>query len=635
MAQPTGRPRGRPPGSKNKSTLERERKEKEKVLNESRDEIVNEVVKKVEKMVDNKMDVTTPPRGDRGIVLGGFAGTYQKVAQKGQFSLLKSEQFGDRAYMVLLKGKKVVAKDIATMNDARVVKAIGRAHRKADASRISKNTPGEMEDKFNEAAHLLIDIADWCESQGLYVTVDKVRTLVNRIDSAFEVFYDEVMARMPSEDEFEKSKKSTVRKSSKLISKGTSARDEEEYRTIQEVHEGLKRLNDKLYNQDLDIIQTLISLKDKWESGFGDVTIPRLLDSADDKWTEFHETVFRALIEAERFKEGQYTWSPTTMDGNEEGTFTRKSHVKKDTYGDNLSPEDEVRARTINSLARSISNSVNEMKRNLYYIANGFENVSGFDEMKGLARQFGDVEVIQAIDEYQRALVEYANAIKDIRIRTPDADDFIMSFEDLIYDKITEFIRGNYVTPRANDIDETPVDADYDLSQYEIKSKKGSQSKAPVKDDRGSIGIDIEKMIRTKKESKEKPETDLDEPIEAPDEPPVTQGEKPETNPDEPIEAPSEPAVSDKGKDDDISSLESSAGPTVIANGNEGSELDIDIDLDDDEDLEKMMARKERMQSQAEPPGRTQPFSNNYRTVQMGAGKFNPMDMPKGRNVKP
>lgn len=455
MAQPTGRPRGRPPGSKNKSTLERERKEKEKVLNESRDEIVNEVVKKVEKMVDNKMDVTTPPKGDRGIVLGGFAGTYQKVAQKGQFSLLKSEQFGDRAYMVLLKGKKVVAKDIATMNDARVVKAIGRVHRRVEA--------------------------------------------------------------------------------------------------------GIGR-------------------------GAGKV---------------------------------------------------RKSEVKKDTYGDNLSPEDEVRVRTIKSLARSISNSVNEMRRNLYYIANGFENVSGFDEMKGLARQFGDVEVIQAIDEYQNALVEYANAIKDIRIRTPDADDFIMSFEDLIYDRITEFIRGNYVTPRAEDIDEKPVDADYDLSQYEIKSKKGSQSKAPVKDDRGSIGIDIEKMIRTKKESKEKPETDLDEPIEAPDEPPVTQGEKPETDPDEPIETPSEPAVSDKGKDDDISSLESSAGPTVIANGNGGSELDIDIDLDDDEDLEKMMARKERMQSQAEPPGRTQPFSNNYRTVQMGAGKFNPMDMPKGKNVKP
>ena len=521
MAQPTGRPRGRPPGSKNKSTLERERKEKEKVLNESRDEIVNEVVKKVEKMVDNKMDVTTPPKGDRGIVLGGFAGTYQKVAQKGQFSLLKSEQFGDRAYMVLLKGKKVVAKDIATMNDARVVKAIGRAHRKADANRISKNNPGEMEDKFNEAAHLLIDIADWCESQGLYVTVDKVRTLVNRIDSAFEVFYDEVTAHMPSED---------------------------------------------------------------------------------DDW------------------------------GTEKA---RKSKIKKDTYGDNLSPEDEVRVRTINSLARSISNSVNDMRRNLFYIADGFERVSGFADMKGLARQFGDVEVIQAIDEYQRALVEYANAIKDIRIRTPDADDFIMSFEDLIYNKITEFIRGNYVTPRANDIDETPVDADYDLSQYEIKSKKGSQSKAPVKDDRGSIGIDIEKMIRARKESKEKPETDPDEPIEAPDEPPVTQGEKPETDPDEPIEAPDEPAVSDKGKDDDISSLESSAGPTVIANGNDGSELDIDIDLDDDEDLEKMMARKERMQSQAEPPGRTQPFSNNYRTIQMGEGKFNPMDMPKGRNVKP
>ena len=525
MAQPTGRPRGRPPGSKNKSTLERERKEKEKVLNESRDEIVNEVVKKVEKMVDNKMDVTTPPKGDRGIVLGGFAGTYQKVAQKGQFSLLKSEQFGDRAYMVLLKGKKVVAKDIATMNDARVVKAIGRAHRRVEAGigrgagKVSKG--GVVED-------IVMDLS--------------------------------------------------------LIT--------------EEIDNQISRIKD--ISGDVDIMNV-------WD----------MLESAN-----------RLILNASNELES------LGIEKSKKGKV-RKSEIKKDTYGDNLSPEDEVRARTINSLARSISNSVNEMRRNLYYIANGFENVSGFDEMKGLARQFGDVGVIQAIDEYQHALVEYANAIKDIRIRTPDVDDFIMSFEDLIYDRITEFIRGNYVTPRAEDIDEKPVDADYDLSQYEIKSKKGSQSKVPVKDDRGSIGIDIEKMIRTKKESKEKPETDLDEPIEAPDEPPVTQGEKPETNPDEPIETPSEPAVSDKGKDDDISSLESSAGPTVIANGNDGSELDIDIDLDDDEDLEKMMARKERMQSQAEPPGRTQPFSNNYRTVQMGAGKFNPMDMPKGRNVKP
>lgn len=520
MAQPTGRPRGRPPGSKNKSTLERERKEKEKVLNESRDEIVNEVVKKVEKMVDNKMDVTTPPRGDRGIVLGGFAGTYQKVAQKGQFSLLKSEQFGDRAYMVLLKGKKVVAKDIATMNDARVVKAIGRPHRKADASRISKNTPGEMEDKFNEAAHLLIDIADWCESQGLYVTVDKVRTLVNRIDSAFEVFYDEVTVHMSSED---------------------------------------------------------------------------------DDW------------------------------GTEKA---RKSKIKKDTYGDNLSPEDEVRVRGMISQIRAIEEYVDRAYRAINTEAYGLESVPGFQQMFAMAEGFGDVDITNAIWDYKKSIEEYAKAIRAQNIPQTDGR-WPSKFSDELEWRLREFISGKYAYPSADTSEDPIQDADYDLSQYEMKSKKGSQSKAPVKDDRGSIGIDIEKMIRTKKESKEKPETDLDEPIEAPDEPPVTQGEKPDTNPDEPIEAPSESAVSDKGKDDDISSLESSAGPTVIANGNDGSELDIDIDLDDDEDLEKMMARKEKMQSQAEPPGRTQPFSNNYRTVQMGAGKFNTMDMPKGRNVKP
>ena len=246
-------------------------------------------------------------------------------------------------------------------------------------------------------------------------------------------------------------------------------------------------------------------------------------------------------------------------------------------------------------------------------------------------REFGDVGLenelranIENIEQIRKGILSFCEKKHDV---VHDIDMFKIHIE--------QFIDGLHTFSPTRLQDDPIEDADYDLSQYEIKSKKGSQSKAPAKDDRGSIGIDIEKMIRAKKESKEKPCGCPDEPIEAPDEPPVTQGEKPETNPDEPIEAPSEPAVSDKGKDDDISSLESSAGPTVIANGNDGSELDIDIDLDDDEDLEKMMARKERMQSQAEPPGRTQPFANNYRTIQMGAGKFNPMDMPKGRNVKP
>lgn len=635
MAQPTGRPRGRPPGSKNRSTLERERKEKEKMLSESKDEIVNEVVKKVEKMVDNKMDVTTPPKGDKGIVLGGFAGTYQKVAQKGQFSLLKSEQFGDRAYMVLLKGKKVVAKDIATMNDARVVKAIGRAHKK---DRISKANAGEIKDKFDEAYNLLIEIADWCESERMFHTVEAVRSIMNSVDDASDTFYEEVNTYSDDWADwamFSKSKKGKVRKSSKLVSKGTSARDEEEYRAIQEVYDGLKRLNDKLYNQDLEIIQTLLSLKNKWESGFGDVTIPHLLDSADDKWTEFCETVFRAVIEAERFKEGQYTWSPTTMDGNEEGTFTRKSDVKKYGYGDYLSTEDAVALERMNAklgvISKELYSTFGNIENATYSLSGRIGGTNGLWDVLDEIREFGDV----GLENELRTNIENIEQIKKGILSICEKKHDVIHDIDMFKIHVGQFIDGLHTFSPTELRDDPIEDADYDLSQYEIKAKKGSQPKAPVKDDRGSIGIDIETMIRTRKESKEKPETDLDEPIEAPDEPPVTQGEKPETNPDEPIEAPSEPAVSDNGKDDDISSLESSAGPTVIANSNDGSELDIDIDLDDDEDLEKMMARKERMQSQTELPGRTQPFSNNYRTIQMGAGKFNPMDMPKGRNVKP
>ena len=622
MAQPTGRPRGRPPGSKNKSTLERERKEKEKVLNESRDEIVNEVVKKVEKMVDNKMDVTTPPKGDRGIVLGGFAGTYQKVAQKGQFSLLKSEQFGDRAYMVLLKGKKVVAKDIATMNDARVVKAIGRAHkvRKGGVVEDIVMDLSLITEEIDNQISRIKDISGDADIMNVWDMLESANRLILNASNELESLG------------IEKSKKSNVRKSSKPVAKDTSARDVPEYTAVKSVYEGIEELMDDVRRTRVpEVLDRLIS---KWAIYFGDISVPGFLDSARGKYDEMYEQLANARQEAYRFYEGQMAWSPTT---GEEGNWvnkSRKSHVKKDTYGDNLSPEDEVRVRGMISQIRAIEDYVDRAYRAINTEAYGLESVPGFQQMFQMAEGFGDVEITNAIWDYKKSIEEYAKAIRAQNIPKTDGR-WPQKFSDELEWRLREFISGKYVTPYADTHDDPIEDADYDISQYEIKSKKGSQSKAPVKDDRGSIGIDIEKMIRARKESKEKPETDVDEPIEAPDEPPVTQGEKPETNPDEPIEAPSEPAVSDKGKDDDISSLESSAGPTVIANGNDGSELDIDIDLDDDEDLEKMMARKERMQSQAEPPGRTQPFANNYRTVQMGAGKFNPMDMPKGRNVKP
>lgn len=593
MAQPTGRPRGRPPGSKNRSTLERERKEKEKMLSESKDEIVNEVVKKVEKMVDSKMDVTTPPKGDKGIVLGGFAGTYQKVAQKGQFSLLKSEQFGDRAYMVLLKGKKVVAKDIATMNDARVVKAIGRAHRRAnEADRISKNSPGEMEDKFNEATNLMVDIEDWCEDYGLNVTAKMVRDSVDRFDEAFYKFNEECLEKLDW-SQFAKSKKNKAHGKADVGSNRVSKGE-----VVNDIIMDLSLITEEIDNQ-------ISRIKDI--SGDADiVNVWEMLDSAS-------RLILNACNELEDL-------------GIEK---SKKSKVKKDNPEDYLSRDDYARVRSMQDQIEIIEGEVYNKIETIRSMAYTLGDIPGLRNLTNNAYLFKDVDIQSKLESAVTAIRDYGNAIYSVNNPARSA------FSDL-KKAVNEFVWGqDDGRDWTMDVDVPIEDADYDLSQYEIKSKKGSQSKAPVKDDRGSIGIDIETMIRTRKESKEKPETDLDEPIEAPDEPPVTQGEKPETDPDEPIETPSEPAVSDNGKDDDISSLESSAGPTVIANSNDGPELDIDIDLDDDEDLEKMMARKERMQSQAEPPGRTQPFANNYRTIQMGAGKFNPMDMPKGRNVKP
>lgn len=106
------RPRGRPPGSKNKSTLEKERLERERMISETKDEIVEQVVKT---MKDEGYRVVK----DRGIRLKNHRGTFRVVKRQGEYVMLESEQYGNRAYNVILKGDRIVADKVDGMTDPR------------------------------------------------------------------------------------------------------------------------------------------------------------------------------------------------------------------------------------------------------------------------------------------------------------------------------------------------------------------------------------------------------------------------------------------------------------------------------------------------------------------------------------
>lgn len=106
------RPRGRPPGSKNKSTLEKERLERERMISETKDEIVEQVVKT---MKDEGYRVVK----DRGIRLKNHRGTFRVVKRQGEYVMLESEQYGNRAYNVILKGDRIVADKVDGIADPR------------------------------------------------------------------------------------------------------------------------------------------------------------------------------------------------------------------------------------------------------------------------------------------------------------------------------------------------------------------------------------------------------------------------------------------------------------------------------------------------------------------------------------
>ena len=471
--------RGRPPGSKNKSTLERERKEREKLLQDSKQEIVQEVIKMVKEEMKSERGVK-----DRKIVLKGHAGTFCTVARKGEYALLKSEQYGDRAYMVMLKGNRIVAKDIAGMGDARVAKVFGQPHMKSKADVRKTETPSEIFGKLEEARKNLMEVCAWCEASG----------------------------------------------------------------------------QQELSMESLAISNQIVELKE------------RIFDLS--------------AVDLKRAGKGD---------------------VKKFGYQDSLSDAEGLALQSMRTWARDLRNNggaFEDVDRILY------RYIEDARKLGEASQHFDDVELAGYCENAIKVAVELQ---KDVKRRCDQAYDEMYDTCDKIMTTVSDFINGipDWNVPHPLNYKDVPVDADYDINDYALKSKKGRRTTR--KDDKGGAIT-----------------SGPDEPIPSAD-PEVEAGNdqgKGGANDMDALEPESESSDGDKGDADDMEALEPEAGPAVGRKAPIMSELPID-----DDDIEKMIETKK--QGRDVPGALMQPYANNYRTVQMGEGKIDPMSKPTGRVVKP
>ena len=542
--------RGRPPGSKNKSTLERERKEREKLLQDSKQEIVQEVIKMVKEEMKSERGVK-----DRKIVLKGHAGTFRTVARKGEYALLKSEQYGDRAYMVMLKGSRIVAKDIAGMGDARVAKVFGQPH---GSGRIGK--AGSIADVagastgLNEAYDILIDVADFCESNKYYGALNTIRDAQARIDEADDTLKEEASSEYVNK--------------SKGIGKGIRKTE-----TPSEIFGKLEEARKNL----MEVCA--------WCEASGQQELSMESLAISNQIVELKEKIFD--LSAVDFKRAG------------------KGDVKKFGYQDSLSDAEGMALQSMRTWARDLRNNsgaFEDVDRILY------RYIEDARKLGEASQHFDDVELAGYCENAIRVAVELQ---KDVKRRCDQAYDEMYDTCDKIMTTVSDFINGipDWNVPHPLNYKDVPVDADYNINDYALKSKKGRTRK----DDKGGAIT-----------------SGPDEPIPSAD-PEVEAGNdqsKGGANDMDALEPESESSDGDKGGADDMEALEPEAGPAVGRKAPIMSELPID-----DDDIEKMIETKK--QGKDVPGALMQPYANNYRTVQMGEGKIDPMSKPTGRVVKP
>lgn len=126
--------RGRPPGSRNKSTIKRERDAYEIAYKQAYADIM--------KTINQDAEVSDMANGIKksGIKLKGHDGTFRVVKQRGEYTMLESEQYGNKAYNIILKKQKIFADKVAGFSDPRAY--VMKADKPyGDASKLNTRDP--------------------------------------------------------------------------------------------------------------------------------------------------------------------------------------------------------------------------------------------------------------------------------------------------------------------------------------------------------------------------------------------------------------------------------------------------------------------------------------------------------------
>lgn len=511
MTDGSKRPPGRPPGSKNKSTLERERLERERMMQEAKQEITEEIMQKVEKMIDRKIVK------DRSIILKGHSGSFRVLKRKGEYVMLESEQYGDKAYNIILKGDRIVADRVDGFNDARARKIFGECH-------IRKAVPASA--VIDRLRRLCDDIDSICDDfaeidgEGIDRPYRELSAMIDTVEGIIEDLENAQSSGMV------KSKR--ARKSNR---KARTAKNIPPFEYTVHLFDDCIRIDDEKSGKTHDI-----------HSSIDDVDFWVAIERYDD---ENGTDLYNELKTGPNGNFFVHDWTDPHKGDYEDLSKTSKPRTKK--------------------------------SEGPYYVLvrendNVWKVFDSFDKAKAEADY--DWDRMTPSDKKNCEIFQISRC--DTLVDGQPPEDWDFDNENLVINYVGDYREGL------------------------IKAGKRKVRKSEVEEiveAKSNLDIDITDMIRDKIES-ERADIDLDED-------PIPENDADtgiDYDPDEPIPTPDTPTV-----------FEVPEGP---------KELPIDprlLEESEADEIEKMIeARKRNLP-------RTQPFSNNYRTVSMGRGKTRPV----------
>ena len=151
--------------------------------------------------------------------------------------------------------------------------------------------------------------------------------------------------------------------------------------------------------------------------------------------------------------------------------------IRKDIPSDYLSREDYATILSMQNYLDTVERNIRDKIESIRSMAYTLGDAPGLMGLVGNVYKFEDVDILSKLESAMTTIRDYGNAIYSMNDPTDSA------FSD-VRRVINEFIWGQEVKRDSTEAMDVPVeDADYDLSQYEIKAKKGKVRESDVKID--------------------------------------------------------------------------------------------------------------------------------------------------------